>query len=247
MEAGRSEGTAQSARGLSFGSVADQYERYRLGYHDGLVEAVLHYAGRPVHSALEVGAGTGKAPRLFASHGMKVTALEPDPEMAHVLETTTRGMAVTAVVTTFEQFDTAKHFDLLYAAAAWHWTKPPARWAHAVEILVPGGVLALFGCPGEPQDPDLRAAIEAIETQVLPTSDPSVIHPWSIEEMAAADGLTDSARIELAAVTTTTAADFLGRLATVSASCSAPTRAPKLFTASARYSPTSSTSTPRCS
>jgi len=51
----RGERTAEVIRGLSFGSVADQYERYRLDYSDDVVDAVLQYAGRPVRSALEVG------------------------------------------------------------------------------------------------------------------------------------------------------------------------------------------------
>lgn len=71
-------------RGLSFGSIADQYERYRLDYPDEVVEVVQHYAGRPLRSALEVGAGTGKATRLFAARGIHVTALEPDLEKAAV-------------------------------------------------------------------------------------------------------------------------------------------------------------------
>jgi hypothetical protein len=57
----------KSVSGLVFGSVADSYERFRLGYPDELLAAVLRYAGRPIGSALEVGAGTGKATRLFAS------------------------------------------------------------------------------------------------------------------------------------------------------------------------------------
>jgi len=204
-------------RGLSFGSVADQYERYRLDYTDEVVDAVQQYAGRPLRSALEVGAGTGKATCLFAARGIHVTALEPDAEMAHVLERTTRGLPVVPVVTTFEQFETARRFDLVYAAAAWHWTDPATRWARAVELLVPGGVLALFGSPAEPADPVLATAVHEIEKQVLSDDDPAVIHPWSIEEMAAVDRLTDSSQRDLARVATTTAADFLGRLATVSA------------------------------
>ncbi len=204
-------------RGLSFGSVADQYERYRLGYPDEVVDAVLQYAGRPLRSALEVGAGTGKATRLFAARGIHVTALEPDAEMAHVLERTTRGLPVVPVVTTFEQFQTARRFDLVYAAAAWHWTDPATRWARAVELLVPGGVLMLFGSPAELADPSLATAVHEIEKQVLPDDDPAVIHPWSIEEIAAVDRLTDSAQRDLAQAATTTAADFVGRLATVSA------------------------------
>ncbi len=212
-----SEQSAELVRGLSFGSVANQYERYRLDYPDELVDVVVQYAGRPLRSALEVGAGTGKATRLLASRGIEVTALEPDAEMAHVLERTTRGLPAEPVVTTFEEFSTACHFDLVYAAAAWHWTDPASRWARAVEMLVPGGVLALFGRPAELKDPDLLAAVDEIEKQVLPDDDRAVIYPWSVEDMAAADGLIDAAQRDLPAVVTTTAADFLGRLATVSA------------------------------
>jgi len=213
----RGEPTAQLKRSLSFGSVADQYERYRLDYPDGLVDMVLQYAQRPVHLALDVGAGTGKATRLFAARGIAVTALEPDVDMAQVLRQTTRGMPVELVATTFEHLDTACRFDLLFAAAAWHWIDPTTRWTRAVDLLAPGGVLALFGCPGEPQDPDLRAAIDTIEQQVLPGDDPAVVHSWSIEEMAAVAGLTDSTQRDLPCVVTTTAEDYLRRLGTVSA------------------------------
>lgn len=211
------ERSADLIRGLSFGSVANQYERYRLNYPDELVHAVAQYAGRPLRFALEVGAGTGKATRLFASRGMEVTALEPDAQMAHVLGTTTRGIPVEPVLTTFEEFRTARRFDLVYAAAAWHWTDPARRWARAVELLVPGGVLALFGRPAELKDRVLFAAVDEIEKRVLPDDDPSVVHPWSVEEMASADGLTDIVQRDLPCVVTTTAGDFVGRLATVSA------------------------------
>lgn len=212
-----SERPAERVRGLSFGSTADQYERYRLGYPDELLDAVLQYAGLPLRSALEVGAGTVKATRLFASQGIAVTALEPDAEMAQVLERTTRGLPVEPVVTTFEQFVTADRFDLVFAAAAWHWTDPGTRWSRAVELLVPGGVLAVFGGRAELHDPALFAAVDEIEKQVLPDDDPAVVHPFSIEEMAATVGLADSVQRDLPRVTSTTAADFLGRLATVSA------------------------------
>ncbi len=212
-----SEPSAERVRSLSFGSTADQYERYRLDYPDELLDAVVEYAELPLRSALEVGADTGKATRLFASQGIAVTALEPDAGMAQVLERTTRGLPVEAVVTTFEQFVTADRFDLVFAAAAWHWTDPGTRWSRAVELLVPAGVLAVFGGPAELHDPALFAAVDEIEKQVLPDNDPTVVHPFSIEDMAATAGLADSVQRDLRRVTPTTAADFLGRLATVSA------------------------------
>ena len=68
-------------RALTFGSVATDYERYRPGYPDDVVAEVLAYAGRPVTTALEIGAGTGKATRVFAGHGVRVTATDPDAAM----------------------------------------------------------------------------------------------------------------------------------------------------------------------
>ncbi len=204
-------------RGLAFGSVAEQYERYRQGYPNEVVDAVLAFAGRPVRCAVGIGAGTGKATRLFASRGITVTALEPDPDMARVLDRTTRGLPVEPVVATFEDFSTGQDVDLVYAAAAWHWTDPATRWARSVELLVPGGVLALFGRPGELADPDLNAAVEEIEREILPDEDSGAARPWAIDKMALVDGLADGSHRDLPGVATTTATDFVGRLATVSA------------------------------
>ena len=70
-----------TGRALKFGSVASAYERFRPGYPDELVDQVLAYAGHPVRTALEIGAGTGKATRVFARRGIAVTATEPDAAM----------------------------------------------------------------------------------------------------------------------------------------------------------------------
>ena len=210
------EPSAPPVRGRLFGSVAQSYERYRLAYPDELVDLVLGYAQRPVHTALEVGAGTGKATRLFASHGIQVTAVEPDADMARVLHQSTRGLPVNSVVTTFEQFRTESRFDAVYAAAAWHWTSPQTRWSQAVELLVPGGVLVLFGRPADLRHPDLFAAVDQIEKVLLAGHDVDV-YPWSVEEMAAVDGLGDVEQRQLPCVATTAADEFVARLATVSA------------------------------
>ena len=204
-------------RGLLFGSVAERYERYRRDYPIELVDSVLAYAGRPVCTALEVGAGTGKATRRFAERGIEVTALEPDAAKAKVLVRVTHGLPVSPVATTYERFRTESQYDLVYSAAAWHWTNPATRWARAVQVLVPGGVLALFGAPAELKDPDLFAAVDEIEKRVLPEDDEADVHHYSMEEMAAVGGLVGVERRELSSVATITAAEFVGRLATVSA------------------------------
>ena len=84
-------------------------------------------------------------------------------------------------------------------------------------MLVPGGVLALFGMPAELKDPDLFAAVDEIEEQVLPHDNPAVVYPWSVHDMAVEHGPIDVAQGDTPCVVTTAAADFVGRLVTVSA------------------------------
>lgn len=208
---------AQPVVGLWFGSVADRYERYRLGYPGELLTAVRVYAATPIRTALEVGAGTGKATRLFAAGGTEVTALEPDAEMAAVLARTTRGLPVEPLATRFETFRTDRRFDLLFAGAAWHWTDPRTRWRRAVELLAPGGVLALFGHPTELKDPALHAAVEDIEERLLPQENRVAGHPWSTEDLAGVEGFTDVEEQRLPGAQTIPSADFIARLTTVSA------------------------------
>src|SRR4051812_6761262 len=70
-----------AGRALRFGGVAEAYERFRPGYPVEIVDVVTTYASQPIRTALEIGAGTGKATRLFAQPGVMVTASEPDPAM----------------------------------------------------------------------------------------------------------------------------------------------------------------------
>lgn len=199
-------------RSRSFGSVAERYERYRPGYPHEVVDAVLSYAGRPLRTAVEVGAGTGKATRVFASRGIAVSALEPDADMARVLTGTTGAVPV---LSTFEAYTAHAPVDLVYAAAAWHWTDPATRWTRAARLLVPGGVLALFGVPGALADPDLRAAMQEVEREVLP-DDGVGCYRWSLEEAAGVDGLADLTRTDLPGAAMMATADYLGRLGTLS-------------------------------
>jgi SAM-dependent methyltransferase len=152
--------TSAMSRGLLFGTAAESYERFRLGYPDEVVDRTLAYAGRPVDAAVEVGAGTGKATRAFASRGIRVTALEPDLDMFTVLERETAGMPVDPVRGDLESYDGGPT-DLLYAAASWHWTDPEKRCRLAADLLTQGGTLSVFGGPMQVVDPTVQADIAA--------------------------------------------------------------------------------------
>ena len=135
-------------RRLSFGAVAEQYDRHRPGYPVEMVDEVLAYASAGSGDrALEVGAGTGRATLLFAQRGLHVTALEPDPGMAAVASkrAATAGVAVDIVASDFERASLPENsFQLVFSGTAWHWVTPSIRNELAADVLRPGGALAPF-------------------------------------------------------------------------------------------------------
>ncbi|MEU6728575.1 methyltransferase domain-containing protein [Nonomuraea wenchangensis] len=157
-----------------FGEVADEYERIRPGYPAELVDDVLAYARLAGTPALEVGAGTGKATVLFAARGVTLTAVEPDPAMAAVLEQRVAGLpGVTIIVSSFEDHVPDQPFGLLLSAQAWHWTDPAVRWEKAAAALAPGGALALFWNFHRPKDPDVVAGVLAAHQRHAPHITPN--------------------------------------------------------------------------
>jgi trans-aconitate methyltransferase len=210
-------------RGLLFGTAAESYERYRLGYPDEVVDRTLYYAARPVATAVEVGAGTGKATRAFASRGIHVTALEPDAGMFAVLERETIGMPVKPVPASLEEYD-GPAADLVYAAAAFHWTDPATRWTRTARLLVDGGVVAVFGSPMRVADAGVQDAVAEV---VRPTIDDLALQPhavgspdrgtWPEDELGASELFTDVETRHLARQVRVPRKEYLGYLSTLSA------------------------------
>jgi len=159
-----------SGRALSFGMVAGAYERFRPGYPVELFDLVMTYAGRPVLTALEIGAGTGKATRLFAGRGIAVTATDPDPEMLAELRKHVPA-TVRTVQAAFEGLRPGQSYGLVYSAASLHWTNPEGRWPRMAALLEPGGVFASFGGPVGLTDAAVAEAVRAARAPFLESDD----------------------------------------------------------------------------
>ncbi|MDA8312068.1 MAG: class I SAM-dependent methyltransferase [Actinomycetota bacterium] len=133
---------------LVFGEVPELYDRVRPGYSGAVVDDVLTFGGLEAATcrALEVGAGTGKATVAFASRGVGVHALEPDPAMAAVASRNCRRYPhVEVEISSFEDWDLREGaFDLVFSAQAWHWVSPEVRCTRARAALDAGGSLALL-------------------------------------------------------------------------------------------------------
>jgi len=69
-----------------FGEVAEQYDAIRPSYPAALFDTVMMVGDlRAGDTAVEIGAGTGKATMPFLERGIEVHCLEPSPGMAALL------------------------------------------------------------------------------------------------------------------------------------------------------------------
>jgi len=222
-----------TGRALSFGSVAAAYERFRPGYPDELVDEVVGYAGRPIRTALEIGAGTGKATRAFAARGIAVTASDPDADMLAELRRHVPAN-VEVVRASFEELRLDRAYDLVFAAAALHWTDPTDRWSRMAALLAPGGVFASFGGQMHLADSAVEESVQAVRAPYLEddgipspdgTSEDSPMQ-WPGTELVESDDFADVRQLTIERRTTVSAGEYLGHLSTISAylELAAPTR-----------------------
>jgi ubiquinone/menaquinone biosynthesis C-methylase UbiE len=118
-------------RGLRFGSVAQQYDRFRPSPPREFAGLLGDLTGLDV---LEVGAGTGLWTRFLVELGGSVTAVEPDGEMRAVLER--RSPHVRSLAGSAESLPVRDaSFDVVVVSSAWHWFDQPAATSEMARVL----------------------------------------------------------------------------------------------------------------
>ncbi len=176
------------ALGRIFDEVPQLYDRVRPGYPDALFADLAAVSGLSDGAAvLEVGCGTGQATESLVALGCSVTALEPGAAMAALARRRLPGVDIES--STFEDWDDrGRRFDVLVAAASWHWVDPAVGWRRAHEVLRPGGWIALLGneVVRRPGEAEAYAETADLHEQAVP-GHPGWGHPPLEEEMRAAD------------------------------------------------------------
>ncbi|GAA2017388.1 class I SAM-dependent methyltransferase [Nakamurella flavida] len=136
-------------RARVFGSFAADYDRWRPGYPDAAVDWLVPPGA---HEVSDVGAGTGKLTGSLLARGLRVTAVEPDPQMLAVLADRHPGARA-------ERSDAGRlplpdaAVDAVLVAQAWHWFGKEQALDEARRVLRPGGWLGLVGNAPDPDDP----------------------------------------------------------------------------------------------
>ncbi|MFG3233024.1 class I SAM-dependent methyltransferase [Streptomyces antibioticus] len=212
-------------RALTFGTVAESYERFRPAYPPELFTLVTEYAARPLVTALEIGAGTGKATRVFAGHGLRLTATDPDAAMLTEL----RKHVPADVRSTQAAFEDLpfhdERYDLVYAAAALHWTHPQDRCNRLATLLNPAATFASFGGPLHVADPRVEEAVRTARSPFLDRDDipspdgtpPDDAMQWPGTELHRSEWFTDVRQTVVHRRVTMSPHAYLGHLSTVSA------------------------------
>ncbi|HUZ14908.1 MAG TPA: methyltransferase domain-containing protein [Gaiellaceae bacterium] len=158
---------------VTFGSVAEQYDRARPSYPDAIFDDLAAIAGlRPGSRVVEVGPGTGKATVELVRRGYAVTGVELSPDLAEVARRNAPGAEI--VVSNFETWEpAAAGFDAIVATAAYHWIASELRYAKPLALLKPGGALAVVhGWHVFPPDGDpVWAAVQEDYDAVVPHPD----------------------------------------------------------------------------
>ena len=151
-------GTDRERLRTTFDEDATLYDRARPSYPEQLFDDLTQLAGlQPGASLLEIGCGTGRATLPLARRGFRIVCVELGDNLAAVARQNLAPFPDVDVVTApFELWDPASAvFDLVYAAASWHWIDPNVRYRKAADLLKRGGSLAIIsGGHAFPKDAD---------------------------------------------------------------------------------------------
>lgn len=123
---------------------ATLYEQHRLPYPSLMADELLAQIG-PVHTLVDIGAGTGQLARLFAEKSSKVYAIEPDPAMRQVATDSFSSFPSVEVRPGFAEQTMLPDgiADLIVIGNAFHRFKPEAC-LELRRILKPTGWVALI-------------------------------------------------------------------------------------------------------
>lgn len=149
-------------RAMSFGTVADEYDRLRPAPPPAAVDWLL-----PAHAqvTVDLGAGTGLLSRALPTG--KVVAIEPDRRMRAVLRANSPGIGVVAGVGEAIPITSAS-VDAVLISSAWHWLDPERAVPEIGRVLRDGGRFGLIWTGRDREVDWIREVVDAAQSRPRP-------------------------------------------------------------------------------
>lgn len=135
--------TDRETRRLSFGSVAEDYDRYRPSPPPPALDWLIPDGGSGTTAILDLAAGTGLVTRELTGRARRVVAVEPDERMRAVLAARCPEAEVLAGRGEDIPLPDAS-VDAVVISAAWHWLDPARAVPEITRVLRPGGHLGVL-------------------------------------------------------------------------------------------------------
>jgi SAM-dependent methyltransferase len=132
--------TDRETRRLSFGSVAEDYDRYRPPPPPQALDWLIPPGAEAI---LDLAAGTGVVTRELIGRARRVVAVEPDERMRAVLAARCPQAEVLAGRGEDIPLPGAS-VDAVVISAAWHWLDPELAVPEITRVLRPGGRLGVI-------------------------------------------------------------------------------------------------------
>ena len=131
-----------------FRSTVPFYTRFRLHYPPELIAHVIAFAGlAPGDGVLDLGCGPGLLAVPFAEAGMRVTGIDPEPDMLEAAREAARAADVRIEFRQGSSFDLPKDLGPIHLVAmgrSFHWMDRTETLRTLDALLPPSGAIALF-------------------------------------------------------------------------------------------------------
>jgi ubiquinone/menaquinone biosynthesis C-methylase UbiE len=202
-----------------FTGLASNYAKFRQGYAESVLTAVLSLLGKPNAEvdAADLGAGTGIWTRMLAGRGLrKVWGVEPNADMRTTGSKISAPASLEWVAAGAESTGLPSgSCDLVTAASSFHWMDYEKTTAEIRRLLRPGGRFMALWNPRQIEASPLLAEIEGKLRELAPetkrvSSGRSSFTDSLTERMVATPGFDDVLYLEGRHTARQTPEDYIG-------------------------------------
>jgi SAM-dependent methyltransferase len=170
---------AREAGRAAFGTDPAGYHEARAGYPPELYDRI--FEGLPPRPAiLEIGAGTGiVTEQLLRRDPARLVVIEPDEALIEFMAGRMVDPRLEFLVAPFPEAAVEGSFDLIAAAACFHWLEPAPALARINQLLRPSGRVALWWNVYREEgigDPFAEAVLPLLDGVSLPPSEGATGH-----------------------------------------------------------------------